>query len=121
MTKITVLTYIELACSWLVAHGHLHWFTIGDKRKHYKLSDIVEMAFEFVKENPEFILEIGDSETESKWVESASDGNIKVDFKKGDISLRPLFTRENGMDYYKERANDTFVEWIRSKYFNIKN
>lgn len=121
MKTLTILTYVELACSWLVAKGHYTWLTIGDKRRHYSLSELVKMGREFVAEHPDFVLETDDSADEANWIELATGGNIKVDFKKNDISMRPLFTRENGMDFFKERANNTLVEWLKVKYPNKTN
>ena len=117
MKRLTIITYVELSCSWLVAKGHYTWLTIGDKRKHYSITDLAKMGQEFVANNPDFILDLDDV-GDVEWVNKATNGNIKIDLKHDDISMRPLFTRVNGMHFFEIRSNSALVDWFKTKYIN---
>lgn len=123
-----IITYVELGASYAIASEVQYRYETGDQCIRVPLSTLCEIGTEFVKQDSELrisstdsndieevvaILDLENTMEGAKWIESATDGRIKIDLDANAMYLKV----EDCYEFYKERSVDLLVDFIK----NFKN
>ena len=116
-----IITYVELGASYAIASDIQYRYETGEQCIHVPLSTLCDVGTKVFKNGP-YVDEAGETETRfildvettfkgAKWIESATDGRIKIDLNTNMMSLRV----EDCYEFYKERSINQLVKQFKSK------
>ena len=112
MKTLNVLTLVELASSYAVAKDIQYLLT---DKLYVSVSELYSIGSEFEKENPEFILDVNNTKEERTWVESSTDGHIKVTYNENWEDYMVTIKGDYSGNFYTQRSFDKLVDFIRKR------
>lgn len=112
MKKITVLTYVEIISSLVVAY-EIKNFMFRNYLSLNTISKIIDMFITDETVDKNVIIDVSNTQEERNWVFNATSNNIK--FIGLCVSLYGEYS------FYEARANDMFIEWVNNHKDEIGN
>ena len=102
MKKITVLTYVEIISSLVVAY-EIKNFMFRNYLNLYEINNVIDAFEKIMSDN--IIIDITDKQEDFEWLYKATNYNIKI--------YGVCVSLYGDYEFYEQRANQELVKWLK--------